>query len=348
MDIAPIPTPLFPSNFTAKSTPKLKLHWAGPGPASIVQQFGDYVISAVDNTLFVYRLMPQETELEQICFFEAKIYIKNVSVERNYVLISDFMHSVQLLVWSRDEYTLTMLGKDYNPCVGLSTSFLRDHSSMGLLVGDDEGNLQMLMYAPLRAESKDGTRLLLQADFHLGCEASVLLQHPALYTAPASASGTGQIQQSELVSSSANLVEGARAAFKERIRQRQAALQIAPFAARMNKKGKKDNILVGTLEGAVGVLSAVEERTYRRLALMQQIMITSVRSVCALNPREFRLMKTAHFRGEKKRGVLDGTLLYQYVCMDGTMQDEIAAAMGVTADLLLDNLREIDLSAAVF
>ena len=30
------------------------------------------------------------------------------------------------------------------------------------------------------------------------------------------------------------------------------------------------------------------------------------------------------------------------------MQDEIAAAMGVTADLLLDNLREIDLSAAVF
>ena len=77
-------------------------------------------------------------------------------------------------------------------------------------------------------------------------------------------------------------------------------------------------------------------------------MITTVRSPCALNPREFRLLKTAHFRAEKKRGVLDGTLLYQYVCMDGPMQDEIAAAMGVTADLLLDNLREIDLSAAVF
>jgi cleavage and polyadenylation specificity factor subunit 1 len=146
----------------------------------------------------------------------------------------------------------------------------------------------------------------------------------------------------------AELAEGARAAFKERIRQRQAALQIAPFAARMSKRGKKDNVLVGTLEGGVGLLSALEEKAYRRLALLQQVMLTSVRSVCALNPREFRLLKTAHFRAEKKRGVLDGALLYLYVCMDGVMQDEIAAAMGVTADLLLGNLREIDQSAAVF
>ena len=173
-----------------------------------------------------------------------------------------------------------------------------------------------------------------------------MLQHAALHTTPASASATGQLAPAP--EASTDLGEGVRAAFKERIRQRQAALQIAPFAARMNKRGKKDNVVVGTLEGAVGVLSALEEKTYRRLALLQQIMITSVRSTCALNPREFRLMKTAHFRGEKKRGVLDGSLLYHYVCLDGTMQDEIAAAMGVTADLLLDNLREIDQSAAVF
>ena len=143
-------------------------------------------------------------------------------------------------------------------------------------------------------------------------------------------------------------MDGVKAAFKERIRQRQAALQIAPFAARSPKKGKKDHVFIGTLDGGLGILSAVEEKTYRRLALLQQIMITSVRSVCSLNPREFRLFKTNRFRGEKKRGILDGTLLYQYISLDGAMQDEIAAAMGVTADLLLNNLREIDLSAASF
>ena len=339
-----------PSDFGPQCTPKLNLLWSGPGSASIVKAFGDYVISTVDNTLFVYRYVPADQELEQIAFFKANIYIKSVSVERNYIMISDFLHGVQFLVWSRDEYTLTLLGKDYNQYVGLSTSFLRDHGALGMVICDDEANLQLLHYAPLRAESKEGNRLLLLADFHLGSEASTLLQQSAIDTSSWAAGQTVTSGSTTLPPSTGDTaaMDGVKAAFKERIRQRQAALQIAPFAARSPKKGKKDHVFIGTLDGGLGILSAVEEKTYRRLALLQQIMITSVRSVCALNPREFRLFKTNRFRGEKKRGILDGTLLYQYISLDGAMQDEIAAAMGVTADLLLNNLREIDLSAASF
>lgn len=92
----------------------------------------------------------------------------------------------------------------------------------------------------------------------------------------------------------------------------------------------------------------VEERMYRRLALLQQIMRMGVPTPCALNPREYRLIKTTRFVAEKKKGVLDGTLLWKYVSLESGLQDELAAAMGVTADTILENLLELDLLGTFF
>jgi hypothetical protein len=331
--------------------PKLKLVARAPGPASVVKAFGDYLISTVDNTLFIYKLIPGSLHLEQIAFYTANIYIKSVSVERNFIMISDFQYSVQFLVWNQEDFSINFLGKDFNQMVSLATSFIRDHNTLGILVTDDEGNLQCLQYNPLDPDSKDGTRLLLNSDFHLGADANLLLRQSSAFSIQQQASHNGASSTNTRGSQEAVLqaaAAGHRVGYHDKVLLRQAALHTAPFASRLPKQSKRDIVVVGTLEGSVGFLSSLDERTYRRLALLQQIMITSVYTTCALNPREFRLFRSCAFRQEKKRGILDGSLLYQFVHMDSVMQDTIATAMGISADLILDSLRAIDSAAQVF
>jgi hypothetical protein len=62
-----------------------------------------------------------------------------------------------------------------------------------------------------------------------------------------------------------------------------------PFGQRLDKlAGTKSCVLIGTMDGGLGMMLPVEERTYRRLALLQQIMSMGVPTPCALNPRYVR------------------------------------------------------------
>ena len=321
--------------FGGKIQPKLKVEWTGPGPGSVVKGFGEFILSTVDNILYVYKLLPGQMELEQVAFFTANVYIKSVcTIKDKYILISDFRHSVQFLAWNKIDYSITFLGKDYQKCVGLSTSFIRDGSAVGCLLGDDESNIQLLQYNPAKAESKDGTRLLLLADFHLGSDATVMIPHP-LYISMANNSNI--IGNGKDYLSSQNTPNG-----------RDKSFQQPKFSDRISKSNKRDAVLVGTGEGAIGILIPLDERVYKRLELLQQILSSCVRTVCALNPREYRLHKTEEFRYEKKKGVLDGTLLYQYHLLDAVLQDEVASAMGVNSDVLLDTLAYVDLTSSFF
>lgn len=112
--------------------------------------------------------------------------------------------------------------------------------------------------------------------------------------------------------------------------------------------GSKSCLVIGTIDGGLGMLIPVEERMYRRLALLQQIMSMGVETPCALNPREYRLIKTSRFLLQKKKGILDGSLLWKFIGLESVLQDELAAAMGVTTDIILENLLEIDLLGTFF
>lgn len=62
------------SKFFKAIQPKLKLLWTGPGPASIVKQVGEYVLSTVSTTIYVYKLNSETMELEQVTFYFAQVH----------------------------------------------------------------------------------------------------------------------------------------------------------------------------------------------------------------------------------------------------------------------------------
>lgn len=67
------------TKFLDSIQPKLRFLWAGPGPGTIVKQFGDkYVLASVGPQLYVYRLNAETMEMDQVAFFYAQVRISQV------------------------------------------------------------------------------------------------------------------------------------------------------------------------------------------------------------------------------------------------------------------------------
>lgn len=121
------------------------------------------------------------------------------------------------------------------------------------------------------------------------------------------------------------------------------------LGSRLEKnQSSKSCLILGTADGGVGILLPIDERIYRRLALLQQIMYTTQPLVCSLNPIEYRSIKTSKQRIERKRGILDGNLLWTFINLEESLQDELAAAMGTTSDSIIENLEELDTLSLFF
>ncbi|KAM8967424.1 cleavage and polyadenylation specificity factor subunit 1 isoform 2-T2 [Pelodytes ibericus] len=98
-----------------------------------------------------------------------------------------------------------------------------------------------------------------------------------------------------------------------------------------------------TLDGGVGLLLPMQEKTYRRLLMLQNALTTMLPHHAGLNPRAFRMLHaTRRTLQNAVRNVLDGELLNRYLYLSTMERSELAKKIGTTTDIILDDLLEID------
>ena len=76
------------------------------------------------------------------------MFITTVTILKNYILLGDMQHSVQLLVWREEDHSLNFVAKDYESSVAITTEYLYDGPKLGMLMADDEANLQLFQENP--------------------------------------------------------------------------------------------------------------------------------------------------------------------------------------------------------
>jgi hypothetical protein len=226
-------------------------------------------------------------------------------------------------------------------------------------------------------ESLLGVRLVNVGKFHVGSEASMLLCHELLYA-------EAHVKRSNALFSSPTAVHGGAPPPPPKAR-RGSSFPLQIYGTRMFKQQFLSNSsssaatgtgtgpsnvrhrrmcsLVGTMDGALGCLVPVEERMYRRLSLLQQIIAMLLPSAFALNPRDFRVprgTKDAVHRQQQQQQqhhqqhqqqesvVLDGCLLYRYLTLEHSVQEELAQVIGSSAQILRENLHELDIVMRFF
>jgi hypothetical protein len=72
-------------------------------------------------------------------------------------------------------------------------------------------------------------------------------------------------------------------------------------------------------------------------------MAVGVETCCNLNPTEFRTMKSSKFKLDSNKGILDGNLLWKFITLDQKLQNELCNTMGISSDLIIENLQESNL-----
>ncbi|ESO86522.1 hypothetical protein LOTGIDRAFT_128853 [Lottia gigantea] len=104
-----------------------------------------------------------------------------------------------------------------------------------------------------------------------------------------------------------------------------------------------------TLDGSLGFLLPVTEKVYRRLTMLQSIMLTLIPHLAGLNPKGYRAIKTTFPElSNPCRNILDGELLWRFVHLSHNEKNEVSKRIGTSTDQLMDDLMEINRVTAHF
>jgi len=100
--------------------------------------------------------------------------------------------------------------------------------------------------------------------------------------------------------------------------------------------------ITASREGGLGFISALNERVYRRLNILQGQLINNEDQPGALNPRAHRLSTYDGRTSNPARGVLDREILLHFTQLSGQRRAEYAKKSGISIGRLLGDLVEIE------
>lgn len=104
-----------------------------------------------------------------------------------------------------------------------------------------------------------------------------------------------------------------------------------------------------TLDGGFGFLLPLPEKTYRRLFMLQNVLLTHSAHLGGMNPKSYRTVKQwKKILANPARGILDGELIWQYIHLNYSDKNEIAKKIGTKVDEIYQDIYEIDTVSRIF
>ncbi|XP_050311770.1 LOW QUALITY PROTEIN: cleavage and polyadenylation specificity factor subunit 1 [Anthonomus grandis grandis] len=100
--------------------------------------------------------------------------------------------------------------------------------------------------------------------------------------------------------------------------------------------------MFATLDGGLGYVMPVAEKTYRRLLMLQNVLVSHGAHVAGLNPKSFRTFKS--FRkmlSNPARSIIDGELVWNFMQLSISEKIEISKKIGTKLEELQEDLGDI-------
>lgn len=112
---------------------------------------------------------------------------------------------------------------------------------------------------------------------------------------------------------------------------------------------KRQMIGFGTLDGGLGYVLPIPEKTYRRLQMLHNVLHTTMTHVGGLNPKAYRACRT-RYRSlvNSAKSIVDGELVFSFLSLPHEEQLEVAKKIGTKVEELIDDFIEIDRYTAHF
>lgn len=106
---------------------------------------------------------------------------------------------------------------------------------------------------------------------------------------------------------------------------------------------KKHMVVFATLDGGLGYCLPLPEKTYRRLLMLQNVLLIHSEHLCGLNPKSFRTIKSSKkLQSNPARCIVDGDLVWSYLDLPFTEKQEVAKKIGTKMEEIYADLLEIE------
>jgi cleavage and polyadenylation specificity factor subunit 1 len=257
-----------------------------------------------------------------------------IRVVKKYIAFGDVQNGVNLVHWDNIMRLLTLVAADFVRMETRALDIVLHGASLTIVCADASGNVKLLKYAPLEAESYLGKRLVCAGDFHVGQDVHAF-ESVRLRTEHALSFQQQLAQHRQQTMQFASL--------PPQQRQRQQAPPPAPTHPLATFT------FGATLSGALVTVVPLADVVYRRLQSLHTQMTFSMPQHAGLNPRAYRLYrsKVTSFVANKKN-VVDFDLLRRFLTLDVRSQTQLARLVGETRNTIVDDMLSIQLQTRLF
>ncbi|XP_035792501.1 cleavage and polyadenylation specificity factor subunit 1-like [Anopheles albimanus] len=105
----------------------------------------------------------------------------------------------------------------------------------------------------------------------------------------------------------------------------------------------KHTTFFATLDGGFGFVLPLPEKTYRRLFMLQNVLLTHSPHTCGLNPKAYRTIKQSRALPiNPSRCVVDGDLVWSFLELPANEKQEVAKKIGTRIEEICADLMEIE------
>ena len=129
-------------------------------------------LGSIPASIKMYRLEGASARLSVRGFIDTQSSAICLKVVKDFLLVGDLNNGAQFVRWSEKQKKFALLAKDKEATRVLTTEYIIDGGKLGLVVGDENGGLRMLQYAP---KSKTPQRLVCYADFNVGSRVGAMV-----------------------------------------------------------------------------------------------------------------------------------------------------------------------------
>lgn len=275
------------------------------GAITAVEGFPGGLIGTAQGQKIMIRGLKEDRSCLPVAFLDAQCYIATLKTlgSSGFWLAGDAWKGLWFGGFTEEPYKLTLFGKSRSKMEVVAAEFLPFNEQLFLLIVDADCDLHVLQYDPEHPKSLSGQRLLHRSTFHLGHFPTSMRLLPST---------------------------------------------LAPFTEQPLTNGHADNndspsasaptlfhVLTTLQSGSVGLLTPLDESTYRRLSALQTHLTSILEHPAGLNPRAYRSVES---EGLGARGVVDGSLVQRIGELGAARKSEVLGRAGGDAWQLRSDL----------
>lgn len=270
------------------------------GAVTAVAAFNGGFIGTAQGQKIMVRGLKEDGSCLPVAFLDAQCHTTQLkSLSRTGMwLAGDAWKGVWFGGFTEEPYKVSVLGKSRTHMEIVAAEFLPFDGQLFIMIMDADTNLHVLQYDPENPKSMSGTRLLHRSTIHLGHFPSGMTLLPSTL-APMS-------EQQALTNGHHDDGDEAEDTIP--------------------KTPSLFHILTTSLTGSVGLITPLDETTYRRLGAIQTHLTSVLEHAAGLNPRAYRAVDNSESFGS--RGVIDGSLIQRINELGSARRAEVLGRAG--------------------